>query len=91
MPKKLILSGRVQGVGCRQYCSSYAHELNINGSATNKADGTVEVLLNTDNLQVVETFRKALLSNPKGYLFFGRIQDIRINDYNGQFSGDYNF
>ncbi|MCL2026803.1 MAG: acylphosphatase, partial [Leptospirales bacterium] len=29
MPKKLTLRGRVQGVGCRQYCKAYAEDLGI--------------------------------------------------------------
>ena len=91
MPKKLILRGRVQGVGCRQYCKSYAEDLRITGSATNKADGSVELLLNTDDEALLKSFKSALLSNPNNYLFWGRITDIKIEDYNGRFGGDYVF
>lgn len=91
MPKKLILRGRVQGVGCRQYCKSYAEDLGISGSATNKADGSVELLLNTDDEALLGNFKSALFSNPKNYLFWGRIADIKSEDYSGRFGGDYVF
>ncbi|MCL1911656.1 MAG: acylphosphatase [Leptospirales bacterium] len=91
MPKKLTLRGRVQGVGCRQYCQSYAEDFDISGSATNKADGSVELLLNTDDEALLEDFKSALLSNPSNYLFWGRITGIKSEDYNGRFSGDYVF
>lgn len=91
MGKKLILTGRVQSVGCRQYCSAYAKDFNIRGSATNRADGSVAVLLNTNDEGLVHAFKKALLSNPRGYLFFGEISSIKTDDYSGEFSGDYTF
>lgn len=91
MSKKLILTGRVQSVGCRQYCSSYAKDLGIRGSATNKSDGSVSVLLDTDSEELVSAFKNALLSNPNGYLFFGNIRDIKTEDYHGQITGDYVF
>ena len=91
MPKKLILRGRVQGVGCRQYCKSYAEDFGISGSATNKADGSVELLLNTDDEALLKNFKSALLSNPRNYLFWGRITEIKSEDYRGRFGGDYVF
>ena len=91
MPKKLILSGRVQAVGCRQYCSSYGKELGIRGSATNRPDGTVEVLLDTEDEESLREFINALMENPSGYLFFGRITDIRKAEYKGPLRGDYIF
>ena len=91
MPKKLTLRGKVQGVGCRQYCQSYAEDFGISGSATNKTDGSVELLLNTDDNALLKDFNSALLSNPNNYLFWGRIVDIKIEDYNGRFIGDYVF
>jgi acylphosphatase len=91
MPKRLILTGRVQGVGCRNYCQSYAEELGIRGSATNRADGSVEVLLNTNDDALTRRFTECLRSNPKGFLFFGKISDIKTGDYNGGFGGDYVF
>jgi acylphosphatase len=91
MPKKLTLTGRVQGVGCRQYCKSYAQDLGIRGSASNRADGSVELLLDTDDDAVLESFTDALLSNPRNFLFWGRIANIKNEDYEGRFKGDYVF
>jgi acylphosphatase len=91
MPKRMILTGRVQRVGCRQYCSSYGKELGIRGAATNLSDGSVEVLLDTEDEALAAKFRQALLENPQGYLFFGVISGITMRTYNGPLRGDYVF
>jgi acylphosphatase len=91
MPKKMILTGRVQRVGCRQYCSSYGKELGIRGAATNLSDGSVEGLLDTDDEEMAVKFRRALLENPQGYLFFGVIRSITMAPYKGPLRGDYVF
>lgn len=90
MPKELILSGRVQGVFCRNYCSQNARKLGLHGSATNLMDGSVRVLLDCDDERVDEYVR-ALRENPYGYHFLGRIADIAVNDYRGRILGDYVF
>jgi len=84
MPKKLILRGIVQGVGCHQYCKSYAEDFGISGSTVDKMDGSVELLLNTDDNMLLKDFEKTLLSNPGNYLFWGHITDIKSEDYNGR-------
>ncbi len=53
MGKKLILEGKVQGVFCRAYCSQYARKHRVRGSASNERDGTVKVLLDTDDANLV--------------------------------------
>ncbi len=42
--KKVLVSGRVQGVFFRDSCRRYAQEQGIAGSARNLADGRVEVI-----------------------------------------------
>ena len=49
MIKKVILKGRVQGVGCRGYCAKYARRFLINGSASNQHDGSVKLILNVND------------------------------------------
>ncbi len=41
--RKWCVSGRVQGVGFRNYIQKHARKLNLNGYAKNLADGNVEV------------------------------------------------
>ena len=39
-----VVSGRVQGVGFRAWVREQAQRLGLGGSATNRTDGTVEVI-----------------------------------------------
>jgi acylphosphatase len=91
MIKKIILKGKVQGVGCRGYCARYAKKLTIHGSATNLRDGSVRLILEAENELIFQRFISSLLSNPDGYMFYGNIRDIDVSDYSGKIDGDYNF
>lgn len=91
MIKKVILKGRVQGVGCRGYCAKYARRFLINGSASNQSDGSVKLILNINSESSFQSYITALISNPDGYMFYGNIDDISIEDYIGKIEGDYNF
>ncbi len=91
MAKKLILHGRVQGVCCRAYCSQYARKLGIRGAASNRADGTVRVLLDTDDSGLVNRYIDEIKLNPDGFSFYGSIQSIEVSDFTGIVSGDYRF
>jgi acylphosphatase len=89
--KKLILHGKVQGVFCRAYCSQYARQLRIRGTASNLHDGTVKVLLNTDDMGLVNQFISDIRNNPSRFTFYGRIETVDVNDYSGPMTGDYQF
>ncbi|MDH5721597.1 MAG: acylphosphatase [Spirochaetia bacterium] len=91
MAIQLILTGKVQGVFCRDFCQKNAQALNIKGSASNLADGSVSVLLNTNDEKLISEYIRNLKENPKGFRFFGEIIDIEKKEYNGSFGGDYNF
>ena len=91
MAKALILQGRVQGVACRHYCSQIGRRLNIRGSATNLRDGSVRVILDTDDETLVRKYADALKTNSFGFTFMGKITDISVSDYSGPMAGDYNF
>jgi len=91
MSKKVILKGRVQGVGCRGYCAVYARRLGIRGSATNMSDGSVRLVLDSDDEKILQRYISALLTNPEGHHFFGRITDVDVSDYSGKVYGDYLF
>jgi acylphosphatase len=43
--KHLIVRGRVQGVGFREYLRREAERLNVNGWVRNRDDGTLEAML----------------------------------------------
>jgi acylphosphatase len=91
MAKKLILHGRVQGVLCRAYCSQYARERHIRGTASNLSDGSVRVLLNTDDADLVNQYISDITTNPKDFTFYGRIVSVDVTDHSGPLTGDYQF
>lgn len=91
MPKRLLLRGHVQGVGCRNYCSVQGRRMGLHGFASNMPDGTVEVLLATDNSNSAEAYRNELMENKNGITFYGRITTIDMAEYHGPLEGDYSF
>ncbi|MBN2158019.1 MAG: acylphosphatase [Spirochaetes bacterium] len=91
MAKRLILNGRVQGVFCRAYCSQYARKHRIRGTASNLTEGTVRVLLATDDTELVNRYIADLKGNPNEFTFYGRIDTVDVYDYSGTIDGDYQF
>lgn len=89
--KELILRGSVQGVFCRHYCRENAKRLGIRGSATNLMDGSVRVLIDCDDDNILKQYIKSLRENPYNIRFYGSIRDIQVNDYSGHITGDYTF
>jgi acylphosphatase len=91
VPIELILSGKVQGVACRHYCSRYGRLMGLRGSATNLANGTVRVVLDTEDDETARAYVRALLQNPRQMAFYGFIERIDVRGYDGPISGDYLF
>lgn len=46
--KKIIISGRVQGIGLRYTIESHARKLGLTGTVRNLYDGTVEIIVQGD-------------------------------------------
>ncbi len=91
MAKELILHGNVQGVFCRKYSSQYSRKFGVHGSASNLRDGTVSVILQTDDDNLVRDYIQSLKNNPAGFTFYGRIERVDVHDYTGPKGGDYQF
>ncbi|HPS56519.1 MAG TPA: acylphosphatase [Spirochaetota bacterium] len=91
MATKIIIKGYVQGVGCRGYCARYARRYSLHGTATNLSDGSVCILLNTDDKNIINSYMDSLIANTDGYNFFGRISDYKVVPFGGRIDGDYIF
>jgi acylphosphatase len=55
--KRLVISGRVQGVGFRIWMVEHARELGLSGWVRNRLDGSVEALVAGDIAAVEELLR----------------------------------
>jgi acylphosphatase len=55
--KRLVISGRVQGVGFRDWMVVRANELGVSGWVRNRIDGSVEALVAGDTAAVEELLR----------------------------------
>lgn len=62
--KRLIISGRVQGVGFRIWMVETARKLGISGWVRNRVDGSVEALIAGD-LAAVEEFSRLCRRGPR--------------------------
>jgi len=55
--KRLVISGRVQGVGYRDWMVAKARDLGVSGWVRNRLDGSVEALVAGDTAAVEELLR----------------------------------
>jgi acylphosphatase len=60
-----IISGRVQGIGYRDFVKNIGTEMNLRGFVANLPDGSVEVLAQGD-LGVLKIFANHLQTGPDG-------------------------
>ncbi|HEX3351051.1 MAG TPA: acylphosphatase [Acetobacteraceae bacterium] len=63
--KRLVISGRVQGVGFREWMVAQARAVGVCGWVRNRRDGTVEALVDGDTAAVEELLR-ACRRGPRG-------------------------
>ncbi|MBZ6526257.1 acylphosphatase [Aerococcaceae bacterium DSM 111021] len=73
---ELIVSGRVQGVGYRNYVSQIAKELDIKGTVRNLSDGNVKIIAQTDGDTLDKFCNK--IKTPQHH--FMKINNIDIKD-----------
>lgn len=72
---KLIVSGRVQGVGFRSTTTMIATQLQLTGTVKNKVDGTVEIIVQATD-EDLNKFIKALKND--AFNRFARIDHIEF-------------
>lgn len=72
---KIIVSGRVQGVGYRWFARENAEDLELSGYVKNLPDGNVEVVVQGREEQVLE-FTNVLRQGPS----FSKVIDLKITE-----------
>ena len=60
-----IISGRVQGIGFRDFVKNIATEMGLKGFVANLPDGSVEVLAQGE-FNMLKVFSNHLITGPKG-------------------------
>jgi acylphosphatase len=81
MPKHLIISGRVQGVGFRVSMRAAAARLGIGGWVRNRRDGTVEAVVDGDPPAVAAMIAWAKTGPPGA-----RVTAVAVSDTGGEFT-----
>jgi acylphosphatase len=82
VPKHLIVSGRVQGVGFRYSMLAEAERLGVTGWVRNRRDGAVEAVVDGDPAAVAAMIAWAK-SGPPG----ARVTGVAVSDVQGSFAG----
>ncbi len=73
---RIIIEGRVQGVGFRLFLRQKAQLLNIKGYAENAPNGAVEVIAQSDNEKDLSQFIKECWRGP----ILARINNVKVSE-----------
>ena len=80
MPKHLVISGRVQGVGFRYSMSEEAERLGVTGWVRNRRDGSVEAVLDGTPDSVSAVLAWARRGPPSAH-----VTDVQVEEIVGRF------
>ena len=72
---RVVVSGRVQGVGYRAWTERHARRRGLSGSVRNRLDGSVEAVL-SGPAEAVNGMLVAMRTGPSG----ARVDDVRESD-----------
>lgn len=72
--RRCVVRGRVQGVGFRWFVVRNAGELGVTGTVRNRADGTVEAILQSDSETPVRTLIDRIREGPPA----ARVEDVEV-------------
>jgi acylphosphatase len=78
--RHLIVTGRVQGVGFRQFVAATARDLDLTGWVRNRADGSVEAVV-AGTPEAVQTMIERTRRGPA----FAAVTDLKVGDAQGSF------
>ena len=82
MAKHLRITGRVQGVGYRQWICAEAERLGVSGWVRNRRDGSVEAVVDGPDEAMELLMERARRGPPAA-----RVSGVDIEDTEGTFSG----
>jgi acylphosphatase len=72
--RRIVVSGRVQGVGFRYFALDAARREGVTGTVRNLDDGRVETVVEGDR-EAVERFERAVRRGPAG----ARVEDVLVD------------
>ncbi len=78
--KKILIQGRVQGVGFRQFTVQIAHKYNIEGTVKNLPDGSVECIARGKE-EDLNHFINSLKKGPP----LSKVLDLKIEEISPKF------
>ncbi len=73
--RRLIVSGRVQGVGFRYFALDAARREGLHGHVTNRDDGSVEVVAEGES-ESIERFERAVRRGPSR----SRVEHVTVDE-----------
>ena len=79
--RRLLITGRVQGVGFRFYMERKARELGVTGWVRNRRDGSVEAIIQGASEAVEAMIAWARRGPPSAV-----VADVRVTDASGDFA-----
>jgi acylphosphatase len=82
MVRRLVITGRVQGVGYRVAFAAFAGERNLSGWVRNCADGSVEAIVAGPSADV-----DAIVVWARGGPPGARVTEVRMEAASGEFAG----
>jgi acylphosphatase len=82
MAKRLIITGRVQGVGYRQWMCREAPSLGLTGWVRNRRDGSVEAVIDGAESSVTTLIQIAHRGPPAA-----KVDGVAVTDVEGRFEG----
>ncbi|MDX1623002.1 MAG: acylphosphatase [Gemmatimonadota bacterium] len=72
--RRVVLEGRVQGVGFRHFTVQAARDLGVRGTVRNRRDGAVEAILQADDGEAVESLVDRMREGPRA----ARVESVEV-------------
>ena len=80
--KRVVYSGRVQGVGFRYTARELSRDFEICGTVRNRADGSVE-LVAQGQADEVDGFLSAIAARMRGYISKQTVEEMAAGNFQG--------